>query len=66
MSRTNVVLDDELVSKCQTLTGIKTRRAVIDCALNELLRRKRQREVLQLRGAVKWEGDLDAWRRQRV
>ena len=30
MGRTNVVLDDALVARCQKATGIKTRRALID------------------------------------
>ena len=66
MSRTNVVLDDDLVAKCQKATGIKTRKAIIDYALRELLRHKRQIRILELKGAVQWEGDLDAWRQQRV
>ena len=66
MSRTNVVLDDDLVAKCQKATGIKTRKAIIDYALRELLRHKRQKRILELKGAVQWEGDLDAWRQQRV
>jgi len=66
MSRTNVVLDDDLVAKCQKATGIKTRKGIIDYALKELLRHKRQKKILELKGAVRWEGDLDAWRQQRV
>ena len=66
MGRTNVVLDDELVEECQKLTGIKTRRALIDYALHELLRHRRQRRLLELRGTVDWEGDLDAWRATRA
>ena len=65
MGRTNVVLDDELVEECQKLTGISTRRALIDHALRELLRRGHQRRLLELQGTVKWEGDLDAWREAR-
>jgi hypothetical protein len=49
MNRTKVALDDALVKKRQAATGIK--------------RRKRQRKMLQLRGGIKWAGDLDAWRR---
>ncbi len=66
MGRTNVVLDDELVEKCQKLTGIGTRRALIDFALREVLRHGRQRRLLELMGAVEWEGELSAWREQRV
>ena len=66
MSRTNVVLDDSLVAKCQKATGIKTRRGLIDHALHEMLRHKNQRKILELQGKVEWEGDLDAWRRSRT
>ena len=65
MSRTNVVLDDDLVAKCQQSTGIKTRRTLINHALEELLRHERQKKVLQLKGTVQWEGDLAAWRKTR-
>ena len=65
MGRTNVVLDDKLVEECQKATGIKTRRALIDHALHELLRRERQKKILELKGAVQWEGDLKAWRKGR-
>lgn len=65
MGRTNVVLDDKLVSQCQKVTGISTRRTLIDYALHELLRRERQKKILELQGRVHWEGDLDAWRKGR-
>ena len=65
MGRTNIVLDDKLVAKCQRATGIKTKRALIEHALKELLRQKSQRRLLELRGTVHWEGDLDAWREMR-
>lgn len=66
MGRTNVVLDDDLVARCRKATGIKTVRALIDHALRELLRHRRQRKVLELKGSVRWEGDLDVWRRRRA
>ena len=66
MGRTNVVLDDALVEKCQKVTGINTRRALIDYALREVLRHGRQRRLLELKGSVKWEGDLAAWREARA
>ena len=66
MGRTNVVLDDKLVIACQKVTGINTRRALIDYALNELLRHESQAKILELKGKVNWEGDLSAWRQGRV
>ena len=66
MGRTNVVLDDKLISQCQKATGIKTRRALIDHALHELLRHERQKKVLGLKGTIDWEGDLVMWRKGRM
>lgn len=65
MSRTNIVLDDKLVAKGMKLTGIKTRRALVDYALKELLRIESQKELLKLKGKVIWEGDLGKQRESR-
>ena len=42
MKRTNIVLNDGLVEDCIKVTGIKTRKALIDHALRELLRHEKQ------------------------
>jgi Arc/MetJ family transcription regulator len=65
MGRTNIVLDDDLVTKCQRVTGIKTRRELIDHALRELLRHESQSKILELKGKIHWEGDLSNFRRGR-
>ncbi len=65
MKRTNVVLDDNLVESCIKVTGIKTRKALIDHALRELLRHEKQTKILDLKGRINWEGNLDEWRQDR-
>jgi Arc/MetJ family transcription regulator len=65
MKRTNVVLDDNLVEVCIKATGIKTRKALIDHALKELLRHENQIKILDLKGNINWEGNLDEWRQDR-
>lgn len=65
MGRTNVVINDDLVNECQKLTGIRTRRALIEYALQEVRRRGRQKRLLELKGTIKWEGDLTEWREAR-
>ncbi|MFW6303125.1 MAG: type II toxin-antitoxin system VapB family antitoxin [Candidatus Sumerlaeota bacterium] len=65
MSRTNIVLDDNLVEDCRRLTGIETKRALVDWALRELKRRGQQKRLLKLKGAIDWQGDLDEWRKGR-
>jgi Arc/MetJ family transcription regulator len=66
MKRTNVVLDDKLVNECIKATGIKTQKALIDHALRELLRHEKQIKILELKGTINWEGNLDEWRRGRT
>lgn len=63
--RTNVVLDDKLVKEAMKLTGKRTKRELIDYALHELVRRHRRLALLDLRGKLKWEGDLDAMKATR-
>lgn len=57
--RTNVVLDDELVERAKQLTGIKTKRAVIQEVLRVLVWLREQEKVRVLRGKLHWEGNLD-------
>ena len=64
--RTNVVLDRALVERGLEVTGLGTRRALIDHALRELLRHRDQRRLLELKGQIEWVGDLDDMRRDRV
>jgi Arc/MetJ family transcription regulator len=61
--RTNIVLDEELVTEAMRRTGIRTKRAVVEEALRTLIQLKRQEEILELRGKLEWEGDLDQMRR---
>jgi Arc/MetJ family transcription regulator len=43
-------------------TGLKTKREVVDLALKELLRLRRQAGLKKLKGKFYWEGDLDSMR----
>jgi Arc/MetJ family transcription regulator len=61
--RTNIVIDDELLAEAQQLSGAPTKRATVEYALRELVRRRERQKLLTLRGKVKWEGDLDDSRR---
>ncbi len=63
--RTNIVLDDKLVERAQKLTGIKTKREVVQEALRTLILLREQSEVRNLRGQLIWEGNLDDQRQSR-
>ena len=63
--RTNIVIDKALIEEALTLTGQSTRKGVVHFALQELVRRARQKELLSLKGVVDWEGNLDEMRETR-
>ena len=64
--RTNIVLDDKLIKRAQKLTGIKTKQEVVQEALRTLILLNEQAEIRNLRGKLKWEGDLNEQRLRRV
>lgn len=46
-------------------SGLKTKREVVELALQTLVRLNKQAQIRSLRGKVQWEGDLDAMRTDR-
>ncbi len=64
--RTNIVLDDELIRRAQKLTGIKTKREVVQEALRTLVLLYEQAEIRNLRGKLRWEGDIHEQRLSRI
>ena len=64
--RTNIVLDDKLIERAQKLTGIKTKREVVHEALRTLILLNEQGQVRNLRGKLKWEGNLSEQRLSRL
>jgi Arc/MetJ family transcription regulator len=64
--RTNILLDEALVSRGLKATGLKTRRALVHRALQDLVRREEQSGLLSLRGGIRWTGNLAAVRRNRI
>ena len=65
MKRTNIVMDETLVRQGLKATGLKTRRAIVQRALEELVRREKQMGLLALEGKISWTGDLNKMRRSR-
>ena len=60
--RTNIVLDEHLVSEAQQLTGITTKRGIVEEGLKTLIRLKKQQAVKDWRGKLAWDDNLDAMR----
>lgn len=65
MKRTNLVLDELVLSEAQRLSGERTYSGTVMRALEDFVRRAKARRILELRGSGVWEGDLDEMRRDR-
>lgn len=66
MSRTNIDIDDTLVRKARRLTRLKTKRQIVNRALELLVRSESRKAILRYYGTGIWKGDLKAARRNRI
>lgn len=62
MSRTNIDIDDELVTEAMRKYGLKTKKEAVDLALRRLVGPRLSVEFLESLEGSGWEGDLDAMR----
>ena len=63
--RTNVELDDTLVIRAMELTNISTKKALINKALEELIKSNTRKGMLKYMDSGIWEGDLKKMRAMR-
>ena len=66
MGRTNIVIDESLIRKARKLTRLRTKRQIVDRALDLLVRSESRKGILKYYGSGIWQGDLKASRRNRL
>lgn len=66
MGRTNINIDEGLIRKARKLTRLKTKRQIVDTALELLVRCESRKGILRYYGTGIWKGDLNQSRRSRV
>jgi Arc/MetJ family transcription regulator len=64
--RTNIDIDEKLVRKARKLTRLKSKRQIVDRALELLVRSESRKGILRYYGSGIWKGDPKAMRRNRV
>ena len=60
--RTNIVIDDRLMSEAMKASGAQSKREAVEMGLKTLLRLSRQADIRKMRGKLDWQGDLEAMR----
>jgi Arc/MetJ family transcription regulator len=66
MGRTNIVIDENLIRKARKLTRLRTKRQIVDRALDLLVRSESRKGILKYYGSGIWQGELKTSRRNRV
>jgi Arc/MetJ family transcription regulator len=64
--RTNIDLDEGLVARGLLLSGLRTKKELVNMALREFIRKNDQKKILELRGKIQWQGDLELMRKSRI
>ena len=60
--RTNIVIDDQLMADALKATGLSTKKEAVERGLQLLVKQNQQQAIRELRGKLKWEGNLDEMR----
>ncbi|BFN38069.1 type II toxin-antitoxin system VapB family antitoxin [Fidelibacter multiformis] len=60
--RTNIVIDDKLMDLALKITGLKTKKEVVEEGLKALIQIQQQKQLKSLRGKLHWDGDLEKMR----
>ena len=60
--RTTLDLDDEALAEAMAQSGGLTKTELVNEALRQYARGKRQKQLLDLRGRVEWQGNMDQLR----
>ncbi len=60
--RTNIMIDDTLMTNAIKLSNIKTKKGVVEQALKLLVQVKKQETIRHLKGKLHWEENLHEMR----
>jgi Arc/MetJ family transcription regulator len=63
--KTNVELDDNLLNEVMVISGTYTPEAAINISLQEFIKTSKRKQILQYKGAVVWDGNLNEMRTTR-
>ena len=57
--RTNIVIDDSMMQDAILLSGLKTKKEVVEQALKEFVQRRTRKDLMDLRGKILFSDEYD-------
>ena len=61
--RTNIEIDMDLVKEVMEKYRIKTIKEAVRFSLEKIIESKKRKDLLQMKGKINWEGNLDEMRK---
>ena len=63
--RTTLTIDEELLNEAKELSGARTKKEAIEVALDEFIRRRKAKKLLDLEGKIELSFTLDEFLKDR-
>ncbi len=63
--RTTLTIDEELLNEAKELSGARTKKEAIEVALEEFIRRRKAKKLLELEGKIELSFTLDEFLKDR-
>lgn len=60
--RTNIDINDELMKQAMEFSKLKTKKEIVEAALQEYIRKCAREELASLRGKIQWDENLEQMR----
>ena len=60
--KANIEIDNDLMKKALKYSGLKTKKDILNTALEAYVKYQMRLKILSLQGKVKWVGNLDKMR----
>jgi len=57
--RTNIVIDDALMQRAMEISGLKTKKEVVEIAIAEFVARRTRKDLKELRGKILFADNYD-------
>lgn len=57
--RTNIFINEQLIEEAKKLTGLKTKKDIVNLALEELIRSRQRKNLMDIRGKISFAEDYD-------
>jgi Transcription regulator of the Arc/MetJ class len=57
--RTNIMIDDKIMQTAMEISGIRTKKGVVEQAMREFVARRTRKDLSELRGKIRFADDYD-------